>query len=168
MKTSKGWFIFSYIIGMMYFIMYILWKENNSEALFANGYLMILSHFCTFVALAICGNRVVRRQIIWKTFTIFVALLGVFIFWTPCIMSLVLSVLFTSASSRSRICSATSKKPKVLKMRASSQTSSGNTSSGLEYLLPLYSSVTGKSRTKLLRSLLQGSVFLLNNFVFIN
>ena len=89
LKTSKGWFIFSYIIGMMYFIMYILWKENNSEALFANGYLMILSHFCTFVALAICGNRVVRRQIIWKTFTIFVALLGVFIFWTPCIMSLV-------------------------------------------------------------------------------
>ena len=88
-KAKKGWFIFSYAIGVMYFIYYLLWHEKSYDAQFANIMLLVLAHFLTIGASSICEKHPVRVKLLWRTLAIFVALFSCFIFFTPEVMGLV-------------------------------------------------------------------------------
>ena len=90
LKAKKGWFIFTYLVGMAYFTYYLVFhKDDNADAMFANIMLIVFAHVFTLGASSICDERLVRRKLLWRTFAIFVALFSIFLFFTPQTMGLI-------------------------------------------------------------------------------
>ena len=63
LNTKKGWFIASYLLGVMYFVYSILWREDiNGNAQFANIMLMVFAHIFTLGACAFSDRNNIFRN----------------------------------------------------------------------------------------------------------
>ena len=90
LSLKKGWFIFAYLVGAMYFVYYLLWREDvTSDMEFANIMLVVFAHIFTFGACAKSEKNATRRKVLARELAIFVAVFSVFIFFTPKVMGLV-------------------------------------------------------------------------------
>ena len=90
LNTKKGWFIASYLLGVMYFVYSILWREDiNGNAEFANIMLMVFAHFLTLGACAFSDKNATRRRLLLRELAIFAPVFACFIFFTPKVMGLV-------------------------------------------------------------------------------
>ena len=90
LETKKGWFIASYLLGVMYFVYSILWREDiNGNAQFANIMLMVFAHVLTLGACAFSDKNATRRRLLLRELAIFVPVFSVFIFFTPRVMGLI-------------------------------------------------------------------------------
>lgn len=90
LEIKKGWFVFSYLLGMMYFLYYILWRGDiSSDAKFANVALMVFAHVFTLGACAFSDKNKMRRRLIIRELALFAPIFSCFVFFTPNTMGLV-------------------------------------------------------------------------------
>ena len=90
LDTKKGWFVLAYFVGAMYFLYYILWREDiNRDAEFANIMLMVFAHIFTLGACLFSDRNATRRRLLLRELAIFLPAFSVFIFFTPKVMGLI-------------------------------------------------------------------------------
>ncbi len=89
LKIKRGWAIVAYVIGLLYFALY-LWVEKNSEAAFASIMIVVLAHIAGIWAMAIAPKSS-RRKIIFRTFGLWFAVFSTVLFFTPTVLGLVAS-----------------------------------------------------------------------------
>ena len=88
LKEKKGWFIFAYLVGAMYFTYYLVWRERSADSVFANVMLVMFAHIFIIGAHALCKSEA-RRKLLWRTLSIFVACFSTYLFFTPETMGMI-------------------------------------------------------------------------------
>lgn len=89
LKIKRGWAIASYVIGLLYFALYV-WVEKNSEAVFASIMVVVLAHIAGIWAMVIVPKSS-RRKIMFTTFGLWFAMFSMVLFFTPTVLGLVAS-----------------------------------------------------------------------------
>lgn len=90
LNTKKGWFVLAYFVGAMYFLYYILWREDiNGDAEFANIMLMVFAHIFSLGACAFSDRNATRRRLLLRELAIFMPVFACFVFFTPKTMGLI-------------------------------------------------------------------------------
>lgn len=87
LKTNKIWFVVAYVVGLLYLVLYFV-TRNNSDAEFANLTLTVMAHIAFLVAIAL-DKKGARRKLLFRTFSLWIAVFGIVLFFTPMTLGLV-------------------------------------------------------------------------------